>query len=144
VKRPVALVLWALATIVLSAGTSLMVHWRSRSHIHEEADFHEWMHRNLDLSAHQHDVLEPAEQRFEKRRAALRSEISEAGRAIGFAIQSGEADSPEITAALEQLQKAQAELQRATVQHFFEMKEQLDPEQSEKLRQWTHDRLLHP
>jgi Spy/CpxP family protein refolding chaperone len=144
VKRPAAFALWALATIVLAGGTSMLVHRVGRSHSHREADFHQWMHRNLQLTPQQHDALEPAEQRFAERQAALRSEISDAGRALAVAIRSGDADSPEIVAALDRLNNAQAELQRATLKHFFEMKEQLDPEQAEKLRQWTHDRLLHP
>jgi Spy/CpxP family protein refolding chaperone len=144
VNRSTALVTWALATAVLAALTSLVVLRWFGSHDEQETDFHQWMHRNLELSPEQHDALEPAEQRFTARQEALLREMAEAERALAEAIRSGDVDSPGITKALEQLHDAQGELQQLTLTHFFEMKEQLDPEQAEKLRQWTHDRLLHP
>jgi Spy/CpxP family protein refolding chaperone len=143
-KRSAALSLWALATVVLAAGTSLVVlHWNRGG---EEAglDFHDWVHAHLDLSAEQHRRLLPAEQRFDGQQSVIRAQIAAASRALAVAIQSGGKDSPQITAALDDLHNAQAELQRATLNHFFDMKEQLDPEQVEKLRRWTHERLLHP
>lgn len=143
-KHPVALSLWALATIVLAGGTSLAVlHWK-RSEEHAATDFHHWVHAHLELSDDQYDRLQPAEQRFAAEQTAIRAKIAEASRSLAVAIQSEGKESPEITAALEDLHNAQAALQRATLNHFFDMKEQLDPEQAEKFRHWTHERLLHP
>ncbi len=142
--RPAALGLWALATVALAAATSFLV---LRWHAPADAappDFHHWMHEQLELTAAQHDALAPAEQRFEESRRKLEARIANAGRALATAIRHEKPGSPEIDAALQQLHAAQAELQRATLHHFFEMKEQLDPEQSEKLLEWTHDRLIHP
>ncbi|MCH7228492.1 periplasmic heavy metal sensor [Haloferula sp. A504] len=143
-KRATAVFLWALATVLLAAGTSLVVlHW-FHPQDDPEADFHQWMHQHLVLSPAQQEALESAESRFAARQEVLLGEIAEAERALAAAIRSDDADSPAIAEALEQLHKAQGELQHLTLDHFFEMKEQLDPEQAEKLRQWTHDRLLHP
>jgi Spy/CpxP family protein refolding chaperone len=72
----------------------------------------------------------------------LRKEIAEAGRALAAAVRKGQAGSPEIDAALTRLNAAQAELQRATLDHFFAMKDHLEPDQAEKLLEWTHDSLL--
>lgn len=143
-NRATAFVLWALATVALAAVTSIVVLRWFGSHNEPETDFHQWMHRNLKLSPDQHDALEPAEQRFAARQEVLLREIAEAERALAAAIRSDDADSPGIAKALAQLHDAQGELQQLTLAHFFEMKEQLDPEQAERLRQWTHDRLLHP
>lgn len=142
--QPVTLALWAAATILLAGGTSLVVLRWGHPHDEPHHDFHQWVHKHLSLTAEQYDQLQPAEQRFAERQAALHGEIAEAGRALAAAIESGERDSAEIDLALERLHTAQADLQRATLDHFFEMKEQLDPEQAEKLLRWTHDRLLHP
>lgn len=144
-KRPVALGVWALATVGLAAATTLLVlRWHRPAAPAAGEDFHQWMHRHLELTAAQHDALAPAEQRYEETRHQLESRVASAGRKLAAAIRAGQRDSAEIDAALQQLNHSQAELQRATLDHFFDMKEQLDPEQSERLIQWTHDRLVHP
>jgi Spy/CpxP family protein refolding chaperone len=144
--------LWVAVTVLLAAGTSLLVlrlvdhpehDERHHGHgSHSEADFHAWMHEQLSLTPAQHDALEPVETAFEKERLDLRNEISAAGRALADAVRQGKAESPEVEAALKRLNAAQAELQRATLDHFFAMKEHLDPAQAEKLLQWTHDSIL--
>jgi hypothetical protein len=86
--------------------------------------------------------LEPLEAEFEKEREQLRGEIASAGRQLADAVRNGKAGSPEIDAALQRLNAAQGKLQRATLDHFFAMKDHLDPAQAEKLLQWTHDSIL--
>lgn len=147
-----ARLLWASATVLLAAGTSLLVtrladHSEAHSHGHEpgghsEADFHQWMHNQLSLSPEQHDALEPVEAAYEKERLRLRNEIGEAGKTLADAVRQGKSGTPEVEAALKRLNAAQAELQRATLDHFFAMKEHLDPAQAEKLLKWTHDSIL--
>lgn len=143
-KRPTAIGLWALGTVVLATATSLLVlRWKSPTGP-EAPDFHQWMHQHLELTPEQHAALEPAERRFEETRRELEARIAAAGSDLAQAVRTGKGDTPEIRDALQRLHAAQGELQQATLDHFFEMKEPLDPEQSEKLLQWTHDRLLHP
>ena len=141
-------VLWALATVLLAGGTAFFV-TRSIAHAPatppaaaEEEDFHHWMHEQLKLTPAQHDALDPIEKAFEKERARLRSEITAAGRDLADAVRHGKSGSPEIEAALTRLNTAQATLQRATLDHFFAMKDHLEPAQAEKLLQWTHDSIL--
>ena len=143
-KRPTAIGLWALATVALAALTTLLVlRWQTPPS-REIHDFHQWMHRHLELTPEQHAALEPAEHRYEETRRNLDARIAAAGRDLAEAVRSGNGDSPEIRDALQRLHAAQGELQQATLDHFFDMKEPLDPGQAEKLLQWTHDRLLHP
>jgi Spy/CpxP family protein refolding chaperone len=130
--------LWALATVALAAATSYLVGRR----VPAERDFHRWMHDQLHLSAEQHAALEPLEQAFEAESVRLKVEIAAAGRALADAVRRGQRGAPEIEAALARLSAAQSALQRATLDHFFEMKDHLDPDQAEQLLQWTHDSLL--
>jgi len=144
--RPVTLIVWAIATVALSGLTTAVVsRWfdRGQAESSSDTDFHRWMHDHLGLSAEQHRALEPAEQAFDRERERLRGEIAAAGLELAEAVRTGERTSPEIPGALGRLHHAQGELQRATLDHFFAMKEQLDPEQAEKLLQWTHDSLVH-
>jgi Spy/CpxP family protein refolding chaperone len=144
VKRSLAIGLWALATVVLATLTSLLVLRWNAPPAPETGDFHQWMHQHLDLTPEQHKALEPAERRYEETRRQLDARIAAAGRDLAEAVRSGKADSPAIRDALQRLHAAQGELQQATLDHFFEMKEPLGPGQAEQLLQWTHDRLLHP
>jgi Spy/CpxP family protein refolding chaperone len=138
---------WALATVLLAGGTAFLVtraipHAPSAPHAAAEEDFHYWMHEQLKLTPAQHDALDPIEKAFEKERARLRTEIAAAGRDLADAVRRGKSGSPEIDAALTRLNAAQAALQRATLDHFFAMKDHLEPAQAEKLLQWTHDSIL--
>lgn len=138
--------LWALATVALAATTSVFVSRsmasRPSAGAGSEDDFHRWMHAQLAITPAQHDALEPLEAEFEKEREQLRGEIASAGRQLADAVRNGKAGSPEIDAALQRLNAAQGKLQRATLDHFFAMKDHLDPAQAEKLLQWTHDSIL--
>jgi len=140
-------VLWALATILLAGATAFLV-TRSTPHAPAtpsaaaEDDFHHWMHEQLKLTPAQHDALDPIEKAFEKERARLRAEIAGAGRDLADAVRRGKSGAPEIDVALTRLNAAQAALQRATLAHFFAMKDHLEPAQAEKLLQWTHDSIL--
>ncbi|MCW1884866.1 periplasmic heavy metal sensor [Luteolibacter flavescens] len=150
---------WSLATIALAGITAWLVtlavprqaaHSHAHTHAHGEghaahdaaADFHQWMHDNLGLTDEQHATLEPIEHAYEVEKQRLEEEIAAAGRDLATAVRTGKSAAPEIDAALHRLNDAQARLQRATLDHFFAMKEHLDPEQSGKLLQWTHDSIL--
>lgn len=140
-------VLGALATVLLAGGTAFVVTRAippdpATPHAAGEEDFHHWMHEQLKLTAAQHDALDPIEKAFEKERARLRTEIAGAGRELANAVRQGKSGSPEIDTALIRLNAAQAALQRATLDHFFAMKDHLEPAQAEKLLQWTHDSIL--
>jgi len=136
---------WSVATIFVAAAVSYGTARFATRHVAEEsADFHLWLHRNLGLSEEQETRLLPVERHFENERRRQRREVEEAGRRLAEAIRSqGQADSPEIAEAHEALLRAQAQLQRLTLDHFFAMKEHLDPEQRGRLLDWTHDSLLH-
>jgi Spy/CpxP family protein refolding chaperone len=149
-KPPLATAAWALATVLLAGLTAFLVTrstgkqeaTASASVPGSEADFHQWMHDRLEITPDQHAALEPFEHAFETERERLRAEIAKAGRDLAEGVRKGDPASPEIEDALTRLNAAQAELQRATLDHFFAMKRHLDPAQAEKLLEWTHDSIV--
>lgn len=145
-NRGTAMALWALATVLLAGATAYVVSQTVPPPVAsaepESADFHQWMHDRLEITAEQHEALAPYESAFEADRERLRVEITEAGRELAKAVRGGRRESPEIEAALTRLNAAQAELQRVTLDHFFAMKAHLEPDQAEKLLQWTHDSIV--
>lgn len=107
-----------------------------------EEDLHAWMHAHLELTPEQHAAMEPGENAFALQRAQLTEKVKAAGIALAEAIRdSKDGKNPAIDAALQQLNQAQAELQRATIDHFFTMKRYLRPAQARTFLQWTHDSL---
>ncbi|RYD66221.1 MAG: periplasmic heavy metal sensor, partial [Verrucomicrobiaceae bacterium] len=135
--------LWMVATVALAGVTAyLVVRTVTKPATVRSPELHEWMHEQLALTRQQHDALEPIEHDYEAQRERLKIEITNAGRDLAEAVRKGKSGSPEIEAALSRLSTAQAALQRATLVHFFAMRDHLDPAQAEKLLQWTHDSLL--
>lgn len=136
---------WSVATVFVAAAVSYATAlFATRQAAEEGADLHLWLHRHLGLSEAQEARLLPMERHFEAQRRLHRREIEEASRRLAEAILvEGRADSPAIEEAHEAFLRAQAKLQRSTLDHFFAMKEHLDPEQRDRLLEWTHDSLLH-
>jgi len=147
---------FGLGWVLLAGLTSVLVtRWmltQSQHHQHghhpgtyggSEQAFHEWMHEHLRLTNEQAQLLEPFELKFENERRRLRREIQSIGRELAQAVSVGSSMTPESEALLLRLNEAQSQLQRATLQHFFEMKEHLGADQQAKLSKWTHDSLLH-
>jgi Spy/CpxP family protein refolding chaperone len=102
---------------------------------------HEWIHKQLGLSPDEQKALEPIETKFAKHKRNLMGEIRSANKELAEAIRQDRADSPRVSAAVERIHHAQGELQEATLEHVFEMKGVLTPEQYQKLLNLTADEL---
>ena len=128
-------------TAWLVTDWTLHRHGESHARDHAEPDFHAWMHEHLDITAEQHEKLEPIEVEFEQQRVRLRSEIRTAGLEVAATINEASVDDARLKTALERLNQAQGELQRMTLDHFFTMKRHLRPAQAKRLLEWPHDSL---
>ena len=103
---------------------------------------HQSLHKELNLSAEQDKKLAVIEQRFAKRRIQLEAAISEANAELAQALLADKHYSDQVTAAVDKIHHAQVELQKASLEHLFEMQAALTPEQSEKLNRMAADALL--
>lgn len=137
----VSAALLAGVTAWLVTDWALHRHAEHHSHGDEQPDFHAWMHAHLDLTPEQHGTLEPIEAEFETQRLKLKAEVRAAGQTLADTISSSQENDPALEDALQKLNKAQGDLQRATLEHFFAMKRYLRPAQARKLLEWTHDSL---
>ena len=102
---------------------------------------HEWIHKQLGLTPDEQKALELIETKFAQRKQNLMGEIRSANKELAEAIKRDEAASPRVSAAVERIHHAQGELQEATLEHVFEMKGVLTPEQYKKLLNLTADEL---
>jgi len=144
--------MWFLPAVALSAAVSWFVASRTvpdEGDRHGESagasdlDFHEWTHARLELTPEQEEKLGPIESDYDERRGELVARIESAGRSLAHAFGAGDEESETFRGALEEFQRAQGELQRLTLEHFFDMKRHLSPDQAEKLRKWIHDSIAH-
>ena len=105
------------------------------------ASTHEWIHKQLNLTAEQEKALEPIEAQFQRRKRELLGQILGANKELAQVIKEDQAYSPRVSAAIEKIDRAQGELQEATLHHVFEMRGMLTPEQYQKLLDLTAEAL---
>jgi nickel and cobalt resistance protein CnrR len=140
-KKPLQLVA-ILIIVALVAAVACYISARLFGPLHRSAvDGHEWIHKQLDLTEGELKALEPIELKFAERKRDLMGEIRSANKELAEAIKQDQADSRRVSAAVEKIHHAQGKLQEATLEHVFEMKGVLNPEQYQKLLNLTADEL---
>jgi hypothetical protein len=148
--KPLFTPYWSLGTILLAGllawGVSHLVIKESHHHHESTAEnltLHDWLHENLEIRPEQEELLHPIEAAFTKESHLCQDEIEAAGRDLADMIRNQPENSLDIEKARLRLHEAKGRLEEMTLEHFFAMKQYLDPEQREKLLQWTHDSLIH-
>ena len=106
-----------------------------------KGDAHEWIHQQLNISAEEEKGLESYEKSFAEKKKHYEEVIRLTNMELAQAILESQGDSPQVTAALEKILKNQGELQKATLEHVFEMKTALSPEKYQKLLDLTANAL---
>lgn len=158
-QRPV---FWILAAVGLSALTAAVIvalvirgylEDFGPAHVHQhrsepqngsEGDtFHDWLHEQLAITPEQEKKLAPIERSYGQGRAKLLARVESGSAQLAEALGKSPVDRSAIDQALSEIQSAQSDLQKATIVHFLEMKEHLDPEQADKLLQWTRESIAH-
>lgn len=124
---------FALVAAVAAVATWSAESWLRRTRAPEDA--HAWIHRQLGISPEQEAAIAAVEHRFAEKRRDLLERIRLANVELGQAMLAAKAPAPPVAAAIRKIHDAQAELQQATIDHVFEMRGALRPDQ--------YDRLLH-
>lgn len=125
------------AAVIAIAALSSFCTWRWIAARHPVAaiDTHNWLHKELRVTPEQHKMLEPIEARYAERERGLRERMRQAHRELAAAIGKSKGSSPEVTAAVEKVHQHMGELQKASLEHLFEMRTVLTPEQGDQLLQ---------
>lgn len=135
--KPVAFL--ALVAAVAAGATWITEAGLRRTRAPEDA--HAWVHRQLDITPAQDQAIEAVEQRFALRKRDLMERIRLANMELGQAMLDAKAQSPQVATAIRSIHAAQAELQQATIDHVFEMRSALRPDQYDKLLNLTANAL---
>jgi Spy/CpxP family protein refolding chaperone len=147
-QNTVGLLAVAAVVFVACLGGSYLGIGLSRSHSPGSPDSragvtHEELHQALNLTPEQEAALVPLEDKAEKRESALREALSTANAELAQVFVSERSYSPKVEKSVEKIHRAMAELQKATLEHLFEMEEVLTPGQYDKLLRLAGDSLPH-
>lgn len=97
---------------------------------HSETELHTFLHGDLDLDAAQTAKIEAIEQRFATRRKTLELDMKAANAHLAEAMEAEHGYGPEVTAAVEHTHHVMGEMQKETLEHLFEMRSVLRPDQA--------------
>lgn len=106
-------------------------------------DYHAWIHEELKMTDEQERRLLSSEERYIETQRHLSEVIRLANRELADAIGEDRSNSDRVQAKVALIHDAMGQLQRATLQHIFEMKEVLEPAQYDKLMELTKEALSH-
>jgi multidrug efflux pump subunit AcrA (membrane-fusion protein) len=95
---------------------------------HRDSDLHTMLHRVVPLDPAEQAALDDKERAFIARRAQIEDQLRQANARLADAIAADPQWSPQVEAATRQVERAAADLQRATLVHIFEMRAGLEPQ----------------
>lgn len=107
-----------------------------------QIDAHVWLHEQISITAEQDEKLSKIEKNFADKQRELRQKIHVGNLELAAAMLEDKAFSARVTEAVEQIHHAQGELQKATIEHIFDMQTVLTPRQAEKLNKLAADALV--
>lgn len=128
-----------LVAVVAACSTWLAAGWLRRTRPPEDA--HAWIHRQLAITDEQEIAIAATEHRFFEKQKELTRLIRQANKELADAMLEAKGPSAKVDEAIGKIHQAQADLQQATIEHVFEMREALRPDQYDKLLSLTANAL---
>ncbi len=110
-------------------------------HTRDSGSWHQTLHDKLHITKEQEAKLADIEKRYRQRRQYLEEQMHLANMELADAIKADKSFSPKVQAATDKIHHAMGELQKATLEHLFEMRPILSDEQNRKLEQMVTDAL---
>ncbi len=129
-KRPAWLALVAVVAFVAALAGNYLGQRILTDGRQNETELHAFLHGDLDLDAAQAAKIEAIEQRFATRRKALELEMRAANAHLAKAMEAEHGYGREVTAAVDHTHHVMGEMQKETLEHLFEMRSVLRPDQA--------------
>ncbi|MFA6286134.1 MAG: periplasmic heavy metal sensor [Opitutaceae bacterium] len=129
-----------IVVVVAAAASFCTVRWAACK-ASPPTDPHAWIHEQLQLTPAQHTALDSIEAKFQAKRSLLTGQLRAANHELALALAEGKADSPKISAAVEKSHHYMGELQMLSIEHLFAMRQELNPQQGDKLLQLAQQAL---
>jgi Spy/CpxP family protein refolding chaperone len=138
-KRIVLFFVAVLAVAAIAAFCTLR--WAENRTAADTVAAHEWLHRELQLTEVQHKALEPIETKFAEKQRLLANALREANTNLARVMAEDKSYTPRVATAVEHVHHCMGDLQKASIEHVFEMRSVLTPEQGDKLLSLTERAL---
>lgn len=100
-----------------------------------ESELHAFLHNELKLDAVQESKIHSIEARFAMRKKARELEMRAANARLAEAIEAEHGYGPKVTAAVDHVHHVMGEMQKETLEHLFEMRALMNPEQAKRFDQ---------
>lgn len=104
-------------------------------------DTHSYLHHQLNITKEQDEKLRDIESDYQKRKLRLEETIRLANMELADAINKNPSFSPEVQQAVDKIHNAMGELQKASLEHLFQMQPILNDKQNEKLKRLITEAL---
>lgn len=104
-------------------------------------DTHNYLHSKLGITKEQDIQLQEIEANYQKNKLRLEEIIRLANMELAEAIKKSPSFSPEVQQAVDKIHQAMGELQKASLEHLFQMQTILSQQQNEKLKNLMTDAL---
>lgn len=107
----------------------------------ETTSLHSFVHDELELTNEQHQALEEIEGKFAVKRSSLELSLRAANAKLAEAMDEEHEYGPKVALAIETVHERMGELQKATVEHVFEMRGILTADQQKIFDQRVSEAL---
>ncbi len=97
-----------------------------------ESELHTFLHTELKLNALQETKVEAIEARFAARKKVLELDMRAANARLAEAIEAEHGYGPKVTAAVDHVHHVMGEMQKETLEHLFEMRAVMNPDQAQR------------
>jgi len=135
---PFRLVIGLTLIVFISAASSfLTLRIVSNSTSLKAEDYHDWIHKKLKMTPEQERLSQISERRYEETKRHLEEVIQLANRELAEKILKDKSYSPSVEKSVAEIHNAMGQLQEATLEHIFELRDVLDPPQYERLIELT-------
>ena len=129
---PLAFGLAAIA-LISAASSFLTLQIVNRNSTYPTEDYHDWIHKKLKMTPEQERRSLFSERRYEETKRHLDEVIRLANLELAQNIQRDKSFSPAVKKSVADIHKAMGEIQIATLEHVFELKDVLDADQYSQL-----------
>jgi len=129
-----------LTLAALYIGQQFMVGHHDRAS-GDEHDMHHYLHNQLHITHDQEQKLTEIEKDFSQKKQYLEETMRVANMELAESIKKHDTYSPEVQQAVDKIHSAMGEMQKATLEHLFEMKPILNEEQNKKLKRLITEAL---
>ena len=144
-KRYINATFFLLIVLAVAFGGQYIGTHYMQGHSHDQhtdaAGWHNILHDRLNITAEQDKQLVDIEKRYRQRRMYLEEQMRLANMELAEAIKADKSMSPKVQEATDKIHHAMGGLQKATLEHLFEMRPILSDEQNQKLEQMITDAL---